>query len=200
MVVVNFDAAIRRIAAPAGVVPGDASRPTTSIAGSAALTLNCLPETLIMVLTMAMITMDGAINFFFDGAMCDRAFNFLNIPAVVALERGPRPVARRAAFASGRPEGPPHAPSVNSGPTASLTLCRADLIDRTLPVGRAKTSNGTGRMIPINGEFGDILATHRAWFAERFGAGSFQSNAARDRYFAAMGWASEEHGRSVPSA
>ena len=47
--------------APAGMVAGDASRPRTSIAGSAPLILNFSPETLIMVLTLAMITMGGTI-------------------------------------------------------------------------------------------------------------------------------------------
>ena len=36
-------------------------------------------------------------------------------------------------------------------------------------VGRAKTANGTGRTIPINDDLASILATHRAWFVERFG-------------------------------
>jgi len=36
-------------------------------------------------------------------------------------------------------------------------------------VGRAKTSNGTGRMIPINYELGSVLATHREWFVKHFG-------------------------------
>jgi hypothetical protein len=58
---------IMRITAPAGIVTGDVARPSTSIAGSAALTLNCLPETLIMVLTMTMITRDGAIYYFLTG-------------------------------------------------------------------------------------------------------------------------------------
>src|SRR5580698_4624016 len=58
---------------------------------------------------------------------------------------------------------------MRAGEALSLTWGQVDLIDRTLTVGRAKTSNGTGRMIPINDELGGILATHRAWFVERFG-------------------------------
>jgi integrase len=58
---------------------------------------------------------------------------------------------------------------IRAGEALSLTWGQVDLIDRTLTVGRAKTSNGTGRMIPINDELGGILATHRAWFVERFG-------------------------------
>ena len=58
---------------------------------------------------------------------------------------------------------------MRAGEALSLTWGQVDLIDRTVTVGRAKTSNGTGRTIPINDELGGILATHRAWFAERFG-------------------------------
>jgi integrase len=58
---------------------------------------------------------------------------------------------------------------MRAGEALSLTWGQANLIDKTLTVGRAKTSNGTGRMIPINDEFGDVLATHRAWFVKHFG-------------------------------
>ena len=58
---------------------------------------------------------------------------------------------------------------LRAGEALSLTWGQADLFGRTLTVGRAKTSNGTGRMIPINDELGAILASHRAWFVERFG-------------------------------
>ena len=58
---------------------------------------------------------------------------------------------------------------MRAGEALSVTWGQADLIDRTLTVGRAKTSNGTGRIIPINDELAGILATHRAWFVERFG-------------------------------
>ena len=58
---------------------------------------------------------------------------------------------------------------MRAGEALSLTWGQADLIDRTLTVGRAKTSNGTGRMIPINDELGGVLAAHRAWFVEEFG-------------------------------
>lgn len=51
----------------------------------------------------------------------------------------------------------------------SLTWARVDLLGETLQVGRAKTSSGTGRVLPINGELASILAAHRAWFVERFG-------------------------------
>jgi len=58
---------------------------------------------------------------------------------------------------------------MRAGEALSLTWGQVDLIDRTLTVGRAKTSNGTGRMIPINQELGSVLATHRTWFVEHFG-------------------------------
>jgi integrase len=48
---------------------------------------------------------------------------------------------------------------MRAGEALSLTWGQVDLIDRTLTVGRAKTSNGTGRTIPINDELGGILAT-----------------------------------------
>jgi integrase len=58
---------------------------------------------------------------------------------------------------------------MRSGETKSLTWAQIDLIDRTITVGRAKTSNGTGRVIPINEELAQILGAHRNWFIERFG-------------------------------
>jgi integrase len=44
-----------------------------------------------------------------------------------------------------------------------------DLPDHTLTVGLAKTSSGTGRIIPLNSELERILSDHRAAFTERFG-------------------------------
>ncbi len=55
------------------------------------------------------------------------------------------------------------------GEGISLVWEQIDLVDRSLRVGRAKTSNGTGRTIPITDELALILAAHRAWFVERFG-------------------------------
>jgi integrase len=55
------------------------------------------------------------------------------------------------------------------GEGLSLTWRQVDLMDRTLRVGKAKTSNGTGRTIPINDDLATILAAHRSWFVERFG-------------------------------
>ena len=58
---------------------------------------------------------------------------------------------------------------MRAGEALSLTWGQVDLIGMTLTVGRAKTSNGTGRMIPINEDLGSILARHRAWFVDHFG-------------------------------
>jgi len=55
------------------------------------------------------------------------------------------------------------------GEALSLAWGQIDLMDRTITVGRAKTANGTGRVIPINGDLASILAAHRGWFIERFG-------------------------------
>ena len=58
---------------------------------------------------------------------------------------------------------------LRSGEALSLRWKQVDLFDRTIRVGRAKTSSGTGRVIPMNEELASLLAAHRAWFVERFG-------------------------------
>src|SRR5262249_13840379 len=58
---------------------------------------------------------------------------------------------------------------LRSGEALSLRWKQVNLFDRTITVGRAKTSSGTGRVIPINDDLASTLATHRAWFVERFG-------------------------------
>jgi len=58
---------------------------------------------------------------------------------------------------------------VRPGEGLCLTWEQVDLMDRALRVGRAKTANGTGRVIPINDDLAPILAAHRAWFVEEFG-------------------------------
>jgi integrase len=55
------------------------------------------------------------------------------------------------------------------GEALSLRWGQVDLITKTITVGRAKSSNGTGRTIPFNDELASILASHRGWFVERFG-------------------------------
>lgn len=58
---------------------------------------------------------------------------------------------------------------MRAGEALAMTWGQVDLISKSLTVGRAKTSNGTGRMIPMNDELAVILANHRAWFTEHFG-------------------------------
>lgn len=58
---------------------------------------------------------------------------------------------------------------LRSGEALSLRWRQVSLFDRTIRVGRAKTSSGTGRVIPINSDLANLLAAHRAWFVERFG-------------------------------
>jgi integrase len=58
---------------------------------------------------------------------------------------------------------------MRSGEAKSLTWGQVDLMDNTVTVGRAKTANGTGRIIPINADLCPILCAHRQWFRERFG-------------------------------
>ncbi len=58
---------------------------------------------------------------------------------------------------------------LRSGEALSLRWKQVNLFDRHITVGRAKTSSGTGRVIPINDDLASLLASHRAWFVERFG-------------------------------
>jgi integrase len=51
----------------------------------------------------------------------------------------------------------------------SLAWAQVDLIGKTITVGRAKSANGTGRIIPINDDLASTLATHRTWFLKEFG-------------------------------
>ncbi|HEY6345904.1 MAG TPA: site-specific integrase, partial [Bryobacteraceae bacterium] len=58
---------------------------------------------------------------------------------------------------------------MRAGEGFSLTWAQVDLMGKTLSVGRAKTSSGTGRVIPINDDLASILGAHRVWFEDRFG-------------------------------
>jgi integrase len=55
------------------------------------------------------------------------------------------------------------------GEALSLTWGQVDLMDKALRVGRAKSSSGTGRTIPINDDLGAVLAAHRVQFVRAFG-------------------------------
>ena len=58
---------------------------------------------------------------------------------------------------------------MRAGEITGLTWGQIDLEHRVITVGRAKTSAGTGRQIPINAELFDVFSTHANWFVERFG-------------------------------
>src|ERR1039457_7067367 len=58
---------------------------------------------------------------------------------------------------------------MRSGETMSLQWVQVDLMARAITVGRAKTSSGSGRVIPINDDLAHVLATHRQWLTDRFG-------------------------------
>lgn len=55
------------------------------------------------------------------------------------------------------------------GEALSLTWGQVDLMGSALRVGRAKSSSGTGRTIPINDDLASVLAEHRAEFIKAFG-------------------------------
>lgn len=57
---------------------------------------------------------------------------------------------------------------MRSGEILGMTWGQLDLSCRTLTVGRAKTSSGTGRQIPLNDELFEVLSTHADWFIDRF--------------------------------
>jgi integrase len=56
------------------------------------------------------------------------------------------------------------------GEALSLRWKQVDIAEGVITVGRAKTSSGTGRTIPINEDLEDVLTRHHAWFTRRFGA------------------------------
>jgi integrase len=58
---------------------------------------------------------------------------------------------------------------LRSGEALGLRWKQINMLDRAITVGRAKTSSGTGRIIPINDDLASLLVSHRAWFTKRFG-------------------------------
>lgn len=60
---------------------------------------------------------------------------------------------------------------MRSGEATNLQWSQVDLESnpQRITVGRAKTSSGTGRLIPINSELAHVIAEHRAWFVAQFG-------------------------------
>jgi integrase len=59
--------------------------------------------------------------------------------------------------------------AMRSGEIQNLTWGQIDLNRQHLTVGRAKTSSGTGRIIPLNNELLNTLIAHRGWFLQMFG-------------------------------
>ena len=51
----------------------------------------------------------------------------------------------------------------------TLTWGQIDFERRVIRVGKAKTSSGTGREIPMNAELFAVLSRHAQWFTNRFG-------------------------------
>ena len=58
---------------------------------------------------------------------------------------------------------------MRSGEISTLTWGQVDLAKRCITVGRAKTSSGTGRQIPMNLELFYVLSKHAEWYTDRFG-------------------------------
>jgi len=59
---------------------------------------------------------------------------------------------------------------MRSGEITGLTWGQVDLHRKVVTVGRAKTSSGTGRQIPMNDELFMVLSAHAQWFTKKFGA------------------------------
>lgn len=58
---------------------------------------------------------------------------------------------------------------MRSGEITGLTWGRVDFQSRIIQVGRAKTSSGTGRQIPMNQELFLAISSHAEWFTGKFG-------------------------------
>ncbi len=59
---------------------------------------------------------------------------------------------------------------MRSGELTGTTWGRVDFSARILTVGRAKTSSGTGRQIPMNDDLLSLLSVHAQWFTQKFGS------------------------------
>jgi integrase len=57
---------------------------------------------------------------------------------------------------------------MRSGEIISLRWGQVDLTHRVVTVGRAKTSSGTERQIPMNQDLTEVFSSHAAWFTKRF--------------------------------
>jgi integrase len=58
---------------------------------------------------------------------------------------------------------------MRAGEITGLRWGQVDFAKRVISVGRAKTSSGTGRQIPMNGELHELLTAHAKWFTQYFG-------------------------------
>src|SRR5207245_2793382 len=58
---------------------------------------------------------------------------------------------------------------MRSGEITGLTWGQVELDRRVITVGRAKTSSGTGRQIPMNQDLFLALSAHADWFTQKFG-------------------------------
>jgi integrase len=58
---------------------------------------------------------------------------------------------------------------MRSGEITNLTWGQIDFAQRVITVGKAKTSSGTGRQIPMNSDLFGVLSLHALWFTSRFG-------------------------------
>jgi integrase len=65
---------------------------------------------------------------------------------------------------------------MRSGEITTLTWGQIDFERRVVTVGKAKTSSGTGRQIPMNAELFGVLSLHAQWFTNRFGEASPELN------------------------
>ena len=63
---------------------------------------------------------------------------------------------------------------MRSGEITGLTCHQVDFGNRLVTVGRAKTSSGTGRQIPMNNDLFAVLSAHADWFTRKFGRAEAQ--------------------------
>lgn len=59
--------------------------------------------------------------------------------------------------------------AMRAGEIRGLQVGRVDFRERTVQVGRAKTRKGTGRVIPMNEDLGELLAVQCSWLEGKFG-------------------------------
>jgi integrase len=59
--------------------------------------------------------------------------------------------------------------AMRAGEIRTLQVGRVNFADCTLTVGRSKSKRSTGRVIPTDGDLGELLAAQVAWLEEKFG-------------------------------